>query len=206
MQSDNKGFSLIEMLISIAIAGMIIVAALSVVMYGMNNYSSTAKETKLQGEIQFTGNIISDAIKQGKASASMISIVRDAEGKVAEAKIYTQILMAAEKTPYYDTEGKVVSQKQVLYYNASKDSIYLYESGETIGDGDEDHLVSNCIEKFDVGYEQTKAAEPVGNDIAPAGSAEEQYCSESSLVRFDITYKVSSRTRSTQTKYKFRNQ
>ena len=62
---NNKGFSLIEMLISLAIAGVIGVSAYSIVIYGMNRYAISSKETNLQTEIQFTSNIISDAIKTG---------------------------------------------------------------------------------------------------------------------------------------------
>ena len=73
---NNKGFSLIELLVSIAIAGIVVVAAFSMVLYGMNRYAKSSKETKLQNEIQFVNNTISDAIKEGHIGSSRIDITR----------------------------------------------------------------------------------------------------------------------------------
>lgn len=200
IQLDNKGFSLIEMLISIAISGMIVVAALSVVMYGMNNYTAASKETKLQSEIQFTGNLISDLIKEGRASASMIQVTRDAAGNIETITVYSEI----DDTDY--AAGTITPKKQYLHYKAADGALYVYEATETIGSGDAiQHLVSNRIDSFNATYVKTKDGEIIGNNVAPAGSSAEWYFSESNLIRFDITYKVSSKTRTTQNAYKFRN-
>jgi len=67
-QLNNKGFSLIEMLISLAIAGFIVVSAITVVTYAMRMYGNGSKETKIQSEVQFTGNLVGDLIKTGNST------------------------------------------------------------------------------------------------------------------------------------------
>lgn len=205
IQLDNKGFSLLEMLISIAISGMIVVAALSVVMYGMNNYTAASKETKLQSEMQFTGNLISDLIKEGRASASMIRVTRDADENIETITVYAEI----DDTEYKSTGAitAIVPKKQYLHYKVADGALYVYEATEDIGSGDDtQHLVSNKIDSFNAAYVKTKEGDTINNDIAPSGSSDEEwYFSESNLIQFDITYKVSSKTRTTQNTYKFRN-
>lgn len=200
---NNKGFSLIEMLISLAIAGVIGVSAYSIVIYGMNRYAISSKETKLQTEIQFTSNIISDAIKTGEASTSRIE-VRKSGGEIKEVIVYTGINTDSNGEPEL-VDGNIMIKKQAIYYNAEKKSVYIYDASETIGSGDELHLVSNAVCGFEAKYEQTTADEIVDTDIYPEDDELDVYYHESDLISVDIDYELSDLKRNTLTTYKIRN-
>ncbi len=201
---DDKGFSLIEMIISIGIAGIVVVAAFSVILFGMNYYSKSSRETKMQSEIQFTGNLIADAIKSGKSGTSRIEIVRDGEGKVAEATIYTAIQVDNLGEPILNS-GNIMTTGQAIYYNKSKHSIYVYDASETVGSGDDNHLVSNVIYDFSTEYVKTNDNETVGVNIEEAESGKEVYFHESDLIKVNISYSISKLDRVTTNTYKIRN-
>ena len=204
---NNKGFSLIELLVSIAIAGIVVVAAFSMVLYGMNRYAKSSKETKLQNEIQFVNNAISDAIKEGHIGSSRIDITRKADGSVNTAMIYTALQLDSNGLPV-EVSGKIqcLPGSQKIYYNSTKHSVFIYDANETVGTGDDNHLVSDCVYSFDVGYAKAANSDVVGVNSNPdPSSGVETYFHESRLMKFTIKFKVSSIERTSENTYKMRN-
>ena len=200
---NNKGFSLIELLVSIAIAGIVIVSAFSVILYGMDRYSKSSRETKLQSEIQFTTNIISDAVKTGSSSSSRIEITRDGSGKVSKAYVYTSLRQEANGEPADDGVG-YARTGMLIMYDATKNSIYAIEPGGSTA-GNTRNLVSDCIESFDCSYLKTEEGQDVGINIGDPSSTTEVYYHESDLMKFNIEYKVGELTRTLSNTYKIRN-
>ncbi|MBE5925824.1 MAG: prepilin-type N-terminal cleavage/methylation domain-containing protein [Lachnospiraceae bacterium] len=204
-QLNNKGFSLIEMLISLAIAGFIVVSAITVVTYAMRMYGNGSKETKIQSEVQFTGNLVGDLIKTGNSTKSYIVVNKDTVGNVIEVYVFPSAGLDALGN--IDTSTGVT--KQYLYYNVSKKSLYVYEGNETVDTSDEDdmslHLVSRFIENFSAEYVQTKKDVTVNNDIYPTDDMKDMYASDSNVIKVDIDYKVNERSKSTSITYKIRN-
>ncbi|MBQ4069090.1 MAG: prepilin-type N-terminal cleavage/methylation domain-containing protein [Lachnospiraceae bacterium] len=204
-QLNNKGFSLIEMLISLAIAGFVVVSAITVVTYAMRMYGNGSKETKIQSEVQFTGNLVGDLIKTGNSTKSYIVVNKDTVGNVIEVYVFPSAGLDALGN--IDTSTGVT--KQYLYYNVSKKSLYVYEGNETVDTSDEDdmslHLVSRFIENFSAEYVQTKKDVTVNNDIYPTDDMKDMYASDSNVIKVDIDYKVNERSKSTSITYKIRN-
>lgn len=193
LQSNNKGFSLIEMLISLAIAGFVVVSAFTVVTYGIRMFSKSNEETKIQAEVQFTGNAIGDLLKMGNSSSSYIMVNKNDVGDLIDMYIYPSALDA----------------KPYIYYNKEKKSVYIYEGNETVDLSDDEdlkqHLVSKYVDNFSAEYVQTDKEETVNNDIYPEDERLDMYASDSNVIKVDIDYKILDKKRSTSISYKIRN-
>ncbi len=203
VQLNNKGFSLIEMLVSLAIATFVVVSAVTVVTYGMKMYDKSGKETKIQSEVQFTGNVVGDLIKTGNSTKSYIVVNKDSSGNLVDIYLYPSAV--------FDAAGNIdlSETKQYLYYNVSKKSLYTYEGNETVDLTNEDdlkmHLISRYIENFSAEYVQTKKDVAVNNDIYPSDDTKDMYASDSNVIKVDIDYKINDKTKSTSITYKIRN-
>lgn len=215
---NNKGFSLIEMLISLAITAIIGVGAFTIVMYGMDRYTKSTKETKLQSEVQFTNNIISDAIKSGEASTSRIEVKKVGDN-VSEVYIYTALQVGDDGKPKV-IDGSYVVTGQVIYYNAANKSIYIYDAYEDVGSGDDYHLISDKVIDFKAEYvdteietttvleegETTSTEETsTEEETTSTGGAGEAYEHESDLISVYIEFDVAGTKRDTLNTYKIRN-
>lgn len=202
-QLNNKGFSLIEMLVALAISTFVVVSAVTVVTYGLKMYDKSGKETKIQSEVQFTGNLVGDLIKTGNSTKSYIIVNKDSSGSLVDIYLYP----SAE----FDAAGNINTSttKQYIYYNAAKKSLYTYEGNEIVDLTDEDdlkmHLVSKYIEDFSVEYVQTKKDVTVNNDTYPSDDTKDMYASDSNVIKVDIDYKINDKTKSTSVTYKIRN-
>ena len=124
--SNNKGLTLLELLIGIAISCIVIVSAYSFVLVGSKQYDSTTKNTEIQTEVQFISGIVSDAIVAGKYNSAAIY----------ESTSYIQL----------NTGNKI------LYYDKDNGKLALYEASETPGTGIDDHLVSDKVDSFEVSF------------------------------------------------------
>lgn len=125
----NSGFSLIELLVGLAISCIVLVAAYSFVLSGIKSYDMTRKTTEIQQETQFIENIIADAVENGKWSASSVN-------KTSA----TVVLDTGYQTLYYD----VALKKLALYDNGG--------SGDLPGVNIDEHLISRNVDNFDVNY------------------------------------------------------
>ena len=206
LQSNNKGFSLIELLVSLAIAGFVVVSAFTVVTYGIQMFGKSNKETKIQSEVQFTGNAIGDLIKTGNSSSSYIVVNKDLSGGVIDMYIYPSAQLDAVGNIDHSA---TTSTKQYIYYNKDRKSVYIYEGYETVNLSNEEdlkqHLVSKYIEGFDAKYIQTKKDEVVNEDIYPEDDVLDMYASDSNVINVEIDYEMLDKTRSTSISYKIRN-
>lgn len=126
---NNKGLSLLELIIGLAISCIVIVSAFSFVTVGSKEYDSTTKNTEIQTEVQFVSGIVSDAIVAGKYDSASIY----------EGTTYLQL----------NTGNKV------LYYDKDNNKLALYDAGETPGTDIDDHLVSDKVDSFQVSFGET---------------------------------------------------
>ncbi|MDE5782358.1 MAG: prepilin-type N-terminal cleavage/methylation domain-containing protein [Lachnospiraceae bacterium] len=175
----NSGFSLIELLVGLAISCIVLVAAYSFVLSGINSYEMTRKTTELQQETQFIENIIVDAVENGKWGTSVIS-----------------------DTPSGIT-FKTGDAKKVLYYFKGKDTLAIYDDGDSdIGDESvvDTHLVSKHVTSFKVTY--------INQELATDGSYIEAAASgdKTGLVKVELKVEMNGKTDSSAKQYKFRNE
>ena len=62
-KENNKGFSLIELLLVIAIMGLIVTAASYLFVSGYNFYNQNKEKTKIQSEVRFITQYIDERVK-----------------------------------------------------------------------------------------------------------------------------------------------
>lgn len=144
---NNKGFSLIEMVIAIAISVVIIAAAYSFVIAGTKNFEMTSKSTNLQQEVTFTTNLIGEAVRQADSSTALIW----KDDASANQFVYLGDLKkvfcysAADKAVYvYDAAGTVYSTSGgVVSINMAAINSYMALPDK------EQHLVSKYVTSFD---------------------------------------------------------
>lgn len=193
---DDKGFSLLELLVCLAISAFVIVAALSLVMVGTKNYDRTNKQTTLQQEMAFVTNLVGQNIREGVTEKTAISYF-DSGAEIGDYEIHTG--------------------KKVLYYDKDKTSLYIYDETYALGSsyyrtGNPDNLISKYVVDFtaewiqtggndkgafDADYINKKIYKPDGNSYHSMGY--------SSLIKITVSVTVKNKTDNTEVIYQIRN-
>lgn len=177
--NNNGGFSLIELLVGLAISCIVLAAAYSFVLSGISSYDRTRKTTELQQETQFIENIIVDAVENGTASSSSIN---DTSDKVE-----------------FDTGY------QVLYFDRKSNVLALYDKNKTPPDDSpgvniNEHIVSKKVTNFVVEYINI---EP---ETDSAKKQIEKATGITKLVKVEVTVAMNGKTDSSAKQYTFRNE
>lgn len=126
---NNKGLSLLELIIGLAISCIVIVAAYSFVLVGSKQYNSTTKNTEIQTEVQFVSGILTDAIETGKYK----------KASIYEGTNYVQLNTGAK----------------VIYYDSNNHKLALYDATETPGTAIDDHIISDKVTDFEADFSET---------------------------------------------------
>ncbi len=144
---DNKGLSLIELIITVAISSFVLISVFSFMLAGTRGYASASAETDLQSTRTTTMNFISDAIMSASQNASHIVLTPTIPGEGDPFTFSTVYEVVDDRTT-----GTVV-KKGVTFYYDGESSLYVYEADATsaeITSKDERHLVSKYVKDFDV--------------------------------------------------------
>lgn len=176
---NNGGFSLMELLVGLAISCIVLVAAYSFVVTGIKSYERTKKTTEIQQETQFIENIIADAVENGKEGISSITI-----------------------NPPGLSNGVVFDTGyQKLYYDKDRTILALYNATETEGTDIDKHVVSKHVEDFSVSYINTELeTDALGNKVYNEISA-----TPTSLVEVKVKVSLNGKKSNFAQQYKFRN-
>lgn len=128
--ADNQAFTLIEMIIGLAIASFVALAVFSFISVGTRSYESANQNTKLQGEMQLTNNYMEGLLMEG----------------------------SVEQTKYVDNGNikMLYIGNKVLYYNQGLKKFAIYEASETLGTDLDGHLITNCMSSFKVEFMSTE--------------------------------------------------
>lgn len=176
---NNGGFSLMELLVGLAISCIVLAAAYAFVVTGVKSYDYTKKATDIQQETQFVENIIADAVENGYKGSSNIDT-------------------ATADVVKFDTGY------QVLYYDKTKKTLALYEKKPTedaLGTNLDKHMVSKHVENFSVSYINTECeTDALGNKVYNKISA-----TPTSLVEVEVKVSLNGNNSNTARQYKFRN-
>lgn len=176
LQDNNKGFSLLELLVCLAISGFIILAAFSFVMVGVKSYDNTNKTTSVQQEISFTNNLVGQAIRAGQKITT--SIKKESNGNL-----------------------EMHTGTKVLYYDKVHTSLYIYDEtpGADYTVNSADNLVSKYITEFDASYRETDVS---GGGVLDYSSAVVGY---SNSIKISFSVKVKDKTDKSEVIYEVRN-
>lgn len=179
-KDNNSGLTLLELIIGLAISLIVIVAAFSFVNVGISSYDNTNKTTTLQQEVSFINNILGNGIRSG--SKDQVTIVK------------------------YDTGDKALyTGTKVFYYNAGKESLYIYEGSEwktaAITSNNNDNLVSKYVKAFDVNYEKTDTTTTTPTTY----NYGDEYTGYSNLLNVHMKVQVKNKKDESQIIYNIRN-
>lgn len=175
---SDSGFTLVELLVGLAISCIVIVAAYSFVLTGLRSYDMSRKNAELQEETQFIENAIVDAVENGKASTSDITSV-----------VYSGTTWTVFDTGYqkicYDGSGKLA----------------LYGLTDTVGADLKKHLLSSNVSLFNVSYVLDEYETDATGHVKTALATGEK----SGLVEVEFDVSLNNKTDKIIKKYKFRN-
>lgn len=192
---DNKGFSLIELLICLAISSFVILAAYSLVLVGAKNYRTNNSAATLQKEVSFTTNILGESIRNGKCEEAYI--------------VY--------RNSHKDIE--IHTGTRVICYDESEKALYIYdESGDPTTDYFSSPSNQNLISKYVTSFNAKFVARDENSEVAidPTVNPQTIKASEAvvdgsynllktDIVEFEMTFEVDGRTDTTEVMYQIRN-
>lgn len=102
MKDNNKGLSLVEIIVAIAIGSIVMTAVMLLVVQGVKSYRTQSTKASLQNDVNIALNQISDNIMEGTCLA--ISNLTDGEGE-----IYTSYFQIKENMYYvYEPDEEIL--------------------------------------------------------------------------------------------------
>ena len=166
MENSNRGFSLIELLVTIAISGIVLLMISFILVQGSNLFKNENENIDIQNELQIVRNQLSEVVMGAKS----MTIVEAGEDIV----IYTGVVK--ESNNQLDTDGTVTTER-IITYDSSEHKLYIsnnYDNavaeGNLISEWVSDLSITineNCLrteEKAD-GTEEQYYVNPLSVDI-----------------------------------------
>lgn len=152
---NNKGFTLIEVLVALAVSSVVITIVIAFISQGSRFYKTQSNTINLQNELQETSNVITDALQE----ATYLSITPDSKNKKLE--VYTGSYEKTKEGKKLFTSVKGSSR----YILRDGTGIYVFDKADTGYITEEDkpgYRYSNNIEEITVNIND-KCKTKVGN-------------------------------------------
>lgn len=183
-KKDNQAFTLIEMIIGLAIASMVILSVYTFMSVGTKSYEDSSQIADLQEEMQLANNFIADAVMEG----------------------------ISENTIFYDdgVVKKLDTGNKVLFYNKNMKTFAIYEKDEVVGEDLEDHLITNRMTSFEVSFlitePETSASDddPSEGDDDPSVDDTTTYAS-SNMMKITTSFNIKNKNIKSEKIYMIRN-
>lgn len=157
MKNNNKGFSLVEMIVSVAVMSLIMIIATTMISNASRYFEKQAAMVELQNEAQLVTNYLSEAIME----ATDMEFIYDSSTGSGVYKLY--------KT---DSKGN----QRIMYYDNATTSLYMVtfkDNAEPVPEAYSDigFLVSDEVQgihvTFDCGYSTSPEEIPTNADGTP---------------------------------------
>lgn len=134
----NRGFSLIELLVAVAIAGIILLMLSIMLVQGTKMFSGESDEVSVRNDYQIVRNQIEETIMEAKA----IVIVRAGEDLV----IYTGDVDTANNR--LAAEGSGVTTERIITFDKSEGKIYISSAyDKAVSEG---NLLCSTVTEFNI--------------------------------------------------------
>lgn len=169
IKDDNKGFTLVELMIGIAIASAVMVGLIVLISSSSKSFSTTSQEVNLQIEAQTTMNSISDMlIEATTVKVYPHGTLGDKIVLITAADSVTENVGGASQVNTKDVVHVIINDvsEQKLYYTKKvanptggtsfdvNDSAQASAAADSIlglsGDNKEEYLFGNYVQSFDV--------------------------------------------------------
>lgn len=173
---NNKGLSLVEVLVALAITGIVATIIMSLISSGTGFYRRQSNSIDLQNELQETSNKISDALME----ATQIEVT-DSDG------------MLVIKTGNFSEENAKVQPKCIVWvkpYNEKNGAIYVMDTEvpASFDEAAEGYCMSECVEDFSIEIDESCLKTDESGHVQTDASGNEIYRQP---VMFNVSIKVS---------------
>ena len=181
-KKDNQAFTLIEMIIGLAIASMVILSVYTFMSVGTKSYEESSRIADLQQEMQLANNFIADAVMEG----------------------------ITENTTFYDdgVVKKLDTGNKVLFYNKNMKKFAIYEKDEEAGEDLEDHLITNRMTSFEVSFLNTEPEISTSDDGPGGGDAfptDDITYASSNMIKITTSFNIKNKNIKSEKIYMIRN-
>ena len=118
---NNRGFSLIELLVAIAISGVVILMISFIMVQGTTLFKGESEVIDIQGELQIVRNQISEAL-MGAKSVVVVDAGDDIIIYTGAVDPETNMLVAENNG---DGGTSTVTTERIITYDSSEKSLYI---------------------------------------------------------------------------------
>ena len=115
---DNKGLSLIELLVTVTISSFVLISVFSFMLAGSKSYANASAEMDLQSTRQLTMNFIADGIMSASREHIEMNPLNPAEGQAFTFSTVHDVVT--------DRTNNTIEQKGVTFYYDGDSSLYVY--------------------------------------------------------------------------------
>jgi prepilin-type N-terminal cleavage/methylation domain-containing protein len=163
---NNKGFSLVEVLVALAVSSVVIVMIGALMSNGSFLFKSENNKINLQNELQMVDSFVSETMLEAKA----LHVVAwyDNMARVSTTLVYTgdrnssMELLPVAPTNYYENkeyrpEQPSISTERILTFvqTGGKQGLYISQQFATVGNISKGRLISGAVTNFKVGIDSS---------------------------------------------------
>ena len=198
-QLNNKGFTLIEILVALAVSGIVVVMIAALMTNGSFLFKNENSKINMQNELQMIDSFLTETILEAKAL-----YISEDQNKI---QIYTgekdaNGQLVPMERPVYNvdatTEAPVITTERILTYakTAEKQGVYITKSFVDLDSLSKGYLVSGCVTTFNVSVDDAcKATDEDGNT----------YYKNPIVLNVEIEVSDSDKTKTQMFTYRLRN-
>lgn len=157
--NKNSGFSLIELLVTIGISGIVILMISYILVQGTTLFKDENEAIDIQGELQIVRNQISETLMGAKS----VVVVKADDGDIV---IYTgdvdEETNKLENEPKNLGETSLVTTERIITYIAQKNAIYISSTFDSATS--EGNMISDCVTSFSISLDEKCKKEDETNE------------------------------------------
>lgn len=167
-QLNNKGFSLIEILVALAISGIVVVMIAALMTNGSFLFKNENSKINMQNELQMIDSFMTETILEAKA-LYISEDSRKVQIYTGEKDDTTSALLPIGKTSYVEgetTEAPIITTERILTFakEDEKKGVYITKSFVELDNLSKGYLISDCVTRFSVSVDDScKKTDDEGN-------------------------------------------
>lgn len=186
---NNKGITLTELLVTIAISGIVFTVIVALISSGMRFFNKQSNTINLQNELQLVSNQITETFQEAKALNITTTPAIDADTP-ATSKIITGVIPVGASD---------ISSGRYVYWDGK--NLYIMDSLKVDADKMDGYCLSHYVSKFSIDIDEDCKVYTNNGVTGPVLS----YFKDPLVVTFTITVADNDEERTTSLTCKLRN-